>query len=270
MERKTFSILFFIKKSKPLKNQEAPIYLRITVDGEHSEVSIKRSINPVHWDELRGNAKTVAPYARELNHYLNQIRHQIYQHQQDLKDRNRAVTAVSLKNAFLNIEDDENRTILQVYEEHNENLKLRINKGVSRNTYIRHVTSKKHLERFIQTAYKMNDFYLKDVDHTSIVRYETYLRTERNCNNNTTVKYIKNFGKIIREAINKDWIKTNPFRNIKLKIEEVDKPFLNKIELNAIIDKKLDLIRIAQVRDIFAFCCFTGLAFVDVKSLTRC
>ena len=54
MKRKTFSILFFIKKTKLLKNQKAPIYLRITVDGKRSEISINRSIDPAQWNEKTG------------------------------------------------------------------------------------------------------------------------------------------------------------------------------------------------------------------------
>jgi len=269
MVRKTFSILFFIKKSKLLRNQEAPIYLRITVDGKRAEVSIKRSINPDHWNEMKGEAESTTPYAGVLNQYLNQIRHQVYQHQLDLRDKRKVVTALSLKNAFLNIDNEDDMTVLQAYQEHNENLKKRINKGVSKSTFIRHTTSKIHLERFIKEEYKQSDYYLKDIDHTFIVKYEQYLRVNRDCNNNTSVKYIRNMGKIIREAMNRDLIRVNPFRNIKLKTEEVDKPFLNKNELSAIIEKKIVVPRIALARDIFVFCCFTGLAFVEVKSLAK-
>lgn len=269
MGRRTFSILFMIRRTDLLKNQEAPIYMRITVDGERAEISLKRSINPAHWNEVKGNAKSGTPYAKELNFFLEQVRHKVYEHQQDLISRNKIITATSLKNAFLNIGDEDHRTLLQAYDEHNATLELLIDKGVSRSTFIRHTTSKKHLERFLQTEYKKNDILLREVDHTFIVKYETYLRAKRNCNNNTTVKYIRNLGKIIREAMRRDTIKVDPFRNIKFKTEEVDKPFLNQAELSAIISKKLELSRVDQVRDIFVFCCFTGLAFVDVKSLSR-
>jgi len=107
------------------------------------------------------------------------------------------------------------------------------------------------------------------VDHSFILKYETYLRTKRNCNNNSTVKYIRNFGKIIKMAIDNEWIKTDPMRKLKFKIEEVDKPFLSEEELNTIVNKNLVVPRVAQVRDIFIFCCFTGLAFVDVKSFSQ-
>ncbi|MFZ2341359.1 MAG: tyrosine-type recombinase/integrase [Bacteroidales bacterium] len=90
----------------------------------------------------------------------------------------------------------------------------------------------------------------------------------RNCNNNSTVKYLKNFGKIVREALSRDWIQADPFRNIKYHLEEVDKPFLSQGELQKIMTRNFEIKRIAQVRDVFVFCCFTGLAFIDVKTLT--
>lgn len=268
MNRKTFTISFFIKRTKLTKNQEAPIFLRITVDGERSEVSIKRSINPTFWDVQKEAADPRSLYGNGLNQFLNQIRYQIYLYQKDLIDRNKEISAQSLKNAYLNINEEGNKTILQVYQEHNDNLKVMINKGVSEGTYERHVTSRKHLERYIDANFKGKDINLKDIDHAFIVKYETFLRTVRNCSNNTTVKYIKNFGKIIRYALNNDWIRVNPFRNIKYKLDEVDKPFLNAEELNSVMNKKISIPRIAQVRDIFVFCCFTGLAFIDVKSLS--
>jgi site-specific recombinase XerD len=267
MNRNTFSIMFFIKRTKLLRNREAPIYLRITVNGERTETAIKKSIKPDNWNEQKEMAENKDVSGDDINQTLNQIRYQIYQHQRDLIDRNKPVTALSLKNAYLNINEEENRMILQVYQEHNENMKSLINKGISGGTYERHVTSRKHLERFIQDTYHKKDYPLRDIDHSFIVQYETFLRTKRNCCNNTTVKYIRNFGKIIKYALNNDWIRVNPFRNIKYRLVEVDKPFLNQAELDSVINKHFPIQRTAQVRDVFVFCCFTGLAFVDVKSL---
>lgn len=269
MGRKTFSIMFMIRRGHLLRNQEAPIYLRITVDGERAEMSIKRSIDPARWNEFKGCAKSGTPFAKELNYFLEQIRHKVYEYQQDLIDKNKDVTAEAIKNAFLHSDEEEHRTVLQVYADHNEDLKSRIDKGVSKCTYIRHETSRNNLERFIKAEYKKNDYYLKDVDHAFISKYETFLRTKRNCNNNSMVKYIKNFRKIIKLALDNEWIKTDPMRKIKLRLEEVDRPFLTELELKSIMDKIFTIPRIDQVRDIFVFCCFTGLAYVDVKSLSR-
>jgi site-specific recombinase XerD len=268
MERRTFSIMFFIRRTKLRKNLEAPILLRITVNGERTDVSVQRSIRPEQWNSAKGCARTITQYGKDLNLYLDQVRLLVYQYHQDLISRDMPVTAAALKSAYMHNVVEEHHTLLELYLEHNTNLKSRIDKGISKNTCIRHETSRRHLERFIKDVYMQDDISLKSIDHVFVRKYETYLRTTRNCNNNSTVKYLKNFGKVVREAMNRDWILSNPFRNIKFQLEEVDKPFLNQAELQKIMGKDFQIIRIAQVRDVFVFCCFTGLAFIDVKTLT--
>ncbi len=268
MRIKTLSVLFFIRRSRVLNNQEVPIYLRVTVDGERQEVSIRRSIDPSYWNEKGGYVKHTAPNAGAINAMLNQIRMQIYKHEKELNDKGKIVTAHALKIALFKSDEDDKKMLLQVYQEHNANLKLRIDKGVSKATFIRHETSRRNLERFIQYKYNQADFYVRDINQAFISSYETWLRTVRNCSNNSTVKYIKNFRKIIKLALDNDWIKADPMRNLNYTLEEVDKPFLNEKELSAIMKKELAIPRIVQVRDIFVFCCFTGLAFIDVKNLT--
>lgn len=267
MERQTFNIMFFIRRTKLLKNHEARIYMRITLNGDRSEISIQRSILPEQWNFRRGCAKPGSAFERDLNNYLEQLRHQIFLHQHELRDKNKPVTALTLKDAYLRTGTDETRYILQVYKDHNEDLKSRIDKGVSRATFIRHQSSRNNLERFIKATYKSRDLELKDIDHTFITKYQAYLRTKRNCNNNSTVKYIRNFGKIIKLSLENEWLKADPMRKIKLTLQEVNKSYLNPIDLTTLINKKFDIPRIAQVRDVFVFCCFTGLAYIDVKSL---
>lgn len=269
MERRTFSLMFFIRRTKLRKNLEAPVLMRITVNGNRTDVAIQRTILPEHWNSERGCAISNTRFGKELNQCLDQIRLQVYQRHQELLAMNLPVTATALKGAYLNgIGEGDVHNLLDLYREHNANLKTMIDRGVSRATYIRHETSRRNLERFLRDAYQVDDINLKDVDHVFIKDYEAYLRTTRNCNNNSTVKYIKNFGKIIKEAMNRDWVQANPFRNIKFHLEEVDKPFLSQVELNRIMKREFAITRIAQVRDVFVFCCFTGLAFIDVKTLT--
>lgn len=226
MDRRTFSIMFFIRRTKLRKNLEAPVLMRITVNGERTDVSIQRTILPDQWNRDRGCAKPTTRYGKELNQCLDETRLQVYQCHQELLSKNLPVTAVTLKTAFLHgIEEAEVHTLLDLYREHNSNLKSMIDKGVSRATYIRHETSRRNLERFLHDIYHKEDINIKDITHVFVKDYETYLRTTRNCNNNSTVKYIKNFGKIVKEAMNRDWLHVNPFRNIRFHLEEVDKRF---------------------------------------------
>ncbi len=57
MKRSTFSLLFIVKRNKLKKNGEAPVFLRITINGKVSEFSIKRTILPDEWDSVKGCSK---------------------------------------------------------------------------------------------------------------------------------------------------------------------------------------------------------------------
>jgi len=178
-----------------------------------------------------------------------------------------SISAQKVVNKYLGRDSKPEIMLLDIFREHNEKCHKLSGNGMASGTVERYETSYKHTEAFIRFAYQKNDVAVKDVDHKFITDYEFYLKTERKCSHNSTVKYLKNFGKIIRIAIANGYITKNPFANIKFKMEEVDRDFLEDHEIRAIIDKRIDIERLAQVRDAFVFCCFTGLAFSDIKDL---
>jgi len=268
MKKKTFAILFYVKRTKLLKNGEAPVFMRITVDALRAEMSIQRSINLSEWIEKKCCAKPTNPKNRELNHYLEHIRHRLYEIQKELENENKTVTAELLKNRYMGI-NEANVSFVELYTEHNQKLKELIGKGFCAATVIRHDTSMKHVVEFMQHKYNRNDILLKDITVDFIREYEHYLRTVRNCANNTVVKYIRNMGKILHLAEQKEIIRKNPIAALKYHIHEVDKIFLTDTELAAIMKKTFVSDRLTNVRDVFVFCCFTGLAFIDVKQLRR-
>ena len=122
MKKKTFAILFYVKRTKLLKNGEAPIFMRITVDALRAEMSIQRSINLSDWIEKKCCAKPTNAKNRELNHYLEHIRYKLYEIQKELEDENKTVTAELLKNRYLGI-NEANVSFVELYTEHNQKLK---------------------------------------------------------------------------------------------------------------------------------------------------
>ncbi len=114
----------------------------------------------------------------------------------------------------------------------------------------------------------MSDIDIRKVDHAFITEYEFFLRSVRKCNNNSAVKYIRNFGKVIRICVANGWLNKNPFANYKSHVREVERVFLNEEELQTMAEKEFSIDRTSQVRDIFLFCCYTCLAYIDVKQLT--
>jgi hypothetical protein len=185
-----------------------------------------------------------------------------------LENDYRPVTAESLKNRLLG-NDEINFGFLQVFKDHNDKLEKLGEREVALGTIERYTTAYKHLENFISWQYKKSDVLMRDVNDIFIKNFEFYLKSERKCGHNTTVKYIKNIKKIIRIAMANNWIKLDPFRDIKYRFDDVNAVFLDDNDLNALVSKEIAIPRIDQVRDVFIFCCFTGLAFSDVKALKK-
>ncbi|MDH5412531.1 MAG: site-specific integrase [Flavobacteriaceae bacterium] len=261
-------ILFYIKKSKADKLGKANIYLRITIAGKRAEVSMNRKVTVNKWSSEFGKVKGSSTEARELNHYMESIRSRMYKTYQDLILKDEIITANKVRNSYLG---KENKPILllKIFQDHNDKVERLIGKDFTAGTAERYRTAKNHIEDYIKLEYNADDIPVKDVNHKFITGLEYYLKTERNCSHNTAIKYITNFKKIIRIAYANDWISKDPFFNWKARLKIIDREFLTKEEIQIMIEKELFTKRLDQVKDIFIFCCFTGLAYADVKKLSN-
>ena len=249
-----------------LKNGKAPIYGRITVNKQRAEFAIGRNVEPDLWNIEKCKVESGTKDAREINSYLDFIKSNLLLKKREFEEKGRPITAHDLKNVHLGI-DIEDKTILQVFQEHNERVEGLINKDFAPGTVERYKTCYKHVQDFIKTKYKRTDVCLSDVTPMFVTEFDYYLKTSRKCCNNTAVKYIKNFKKIVRIALANGWLKRDPFANIKFRLDDVDLAYLDEDELNTLIKKEFAIERMQQVKDVYLFCCFTGLAFVDVSSL---
>jgi site-specific recombinase XerD len=266
MTRATFTVLFYIKRTKKLQDGTVPIYVRITVNGERSEWSIQKSIEELQWNKKKGCAQGYSKDAREINSQLDLVKANLILKKREIEESGKHLSALELRNRYLGFDDD-SRTILDVFREHNRKCKSLENKDYAPGTVQRYTTTYDHLKDFIKSKYKKEDMSLNDIKPMFISDFEDYLKITRNCCHNTTVKYIKNFKKIVRIANANGWMKSDPFSNIKYHLDDVDMDFLTEVELDALQKKEFDFDRLQQVKDTYLFCCFTGLAFVDVKSL---
>ncbi|MBJ7882644.1 site-specific integrase [Gelidibacter salicanalis] len=264
----SLSLLFYIKKSKADEHGKANIYLRITLDGRRAECSIHRKIHSSEWNPKTQLALGNSMVAQEINRELGVIKNKIYSIQHQFQREEKEYTAIDLRDAYLG-KDKTQKMLLEIFHEHNTEVESLIGKDFAAGTAERYRTCKKHVASFIKTKYKKNDIPVQDIDHKFITGLEYYLKTTRKCAHNSAIKYITNFKKIIRIAHANDWIDKDPFLHWKAKLKIVDREFLTEQEIQKIINLDLKMERLDQVRDIFIFCCFTGLAYADVKKLNR-
>ncbi|KQB43861.1 Phage integrase family protein [Flavobacterium daejeonense] len=159
--------------------------------------------------------------------------------------------------------------VLEEFQKHNDEMKALIGNGYTEATLERFNITKNHVTAFIKLKYNASDFEFADLNFEFIKDFEFYLRTVRKCSNNTTLKYISNFKKIVIRAIDKEIIIKDPFKSFKGKKTKIVKKPISAKELAELERHQFSTDRLNTVRDIFVFQCYTGLAYIDAFQLQR-
>ena len=268
MVRSSFSILFFIRESKARKSGKAPIELMITVNGERCPLSTGKQVPIDKWDKVKQQVKGKDEEAQSLNNYLKAIKAKLYQKEAELLDRGFIITAELLRDAYFDkVESLKEKTLFEVFEEHNREQEKLVGNGVSKATYWISVYTVRLLKEFVQQKYKREDLYLRELNLNFIQSFHSFLRIDKGMAQNSSTKHLKLLKKIINLAVANSYMSINPFITYKVEREPVEIDFLDEEELRKIINFDTPLPRLERAKDMFLFGCFTGLSYIDIKTL---
>ena len=268
MIRSSFSILFFIRESKVRKNGNVPIEVTVTVNGERCSFSTGKQVSVEKWDKSKQQVKGKDEEAKSLNNYLKAVKAKLYQKEADLLDKGFVITAKLLCEAYQEkVESLKERSLFDVFSEHNEEQRKLIGNGVSKATYWISEYTVRLLKEFMNQKYKRDDMYLRELNLHFIQSFHTYLIEKGMCQNSST-KHLKLLKKILNLAVSNSYIPFNPFAAYKVEREPVEIDFLTEEELRKVINFDTPLPRLEKARDMFLFGCFTGLSYIDIKTLT--
>lgn len=263
-----YSLIFYLKKMKNYVNGPKPIYMRITVAGERRELSTGRECDPIRWNSRINRAKGTKEEIRNLNVYLDALERKVEDVHVQLVKQEMDISAEVLMSKYLG-KDVIRRFLMEVFQEHNLKMEALLGKGFQPNTLKGYKTSVSHLTEYLQKDYRTKDIDIRNIDHAFITGYEFFLRSANECSDVSAAKYMKHFRKIINQCLAHRWITENPFVFYKNTAKPKEKEFLTQDELDRIAGKPFDIPRLEHVRDIFVFCCYTGLSYADVKKLRK-
>ena len=262
------NILFYPKKSERNDDGMVMLYARVTIKGKRSEFSLGRRIDEQRWDSRAGKLRGTSTEVSNFNRFLDNVRNRLYDIYDALLKEREDISASIIKNIYIGKEGKE-YMVLEIFQEHNDKIENLLGKGFTRGTLQRYKAAYKHVSAYIQHDYHRNDIPVRRVDHKFITGLEYFLKSKRSCEHNTAIKYIVNFKKIIRIALANEWITKDPFFHWKASWKSKEKQYLTQAELDTLREKRSFLPRLDLVRDIFVFCCYTGLAYADVKQLRQ-
>ena len=236
--------------------------------GERAEFQTGKKIEVENWDNGKQQAKGKSTEAKLLNAYLNQLRNKVYLKEIELMKRGFLITARLLRDAVVDkVEALNEKTLFQVFAEHNEEQKKLVGKGVSKATYFISEYTDRLLKEFVKQKYKRTDLYLRELNIAFIQSFHTFLRTDKGMAQNSSTKHLKLLKKIANMAVANSHMTYNPFATYKIEREPVEIDFLDEEELRKIINFDTPLPRLERAKDMFLFGCFTGLSYIDIKTL---
>lgn len=269
MERHTFTVNFWASPSKARKTGLMPIYVTIRMNGERATFTTGKYIHPNDWDEVKQRARGTSDSAQAINNHLLQLRNKIYKKELELMDRGYIINATILRDACLEkVESIQKKTLCQVFEEYIVDAKKSIGIEVTKDTVYSYERTYDLLKDYMKVKYKRTDFALQELNYSFIEMFNVYLRSELNHKKNTAVKHLRCLMRVVNVAVANRYLSFDPFLNYKVQREIPERVFLTEEELRRLINKDFSIKRLERVRDLFVFCCFTGLSYSDVKTLT--
>lgn len=267
MLESSFGLAFFLKS--PHKGSKIrAVYLRITVDGVPKETSTKRKWDSTRWDQKTERAIGTKEDARSLNFFLDSLILKVNEYKTEIMYSGKPITSEKVMDYVLG-KITPRVKLLEEFQKHNNEMTALLGKGYAKGTLDRFTITKNHLTAFIEFKFKSTDIEFTDLNLEFIKDFEFYLRTVRNCSNNTTLKYIANFKKIVIRAIDKEIILKDPFKNFKGRKTKMVKKPLTTQELYELERHYFTTDRLNVVRDVFVFQCYTGMAYIDAYQLKK-
>ena len=253
-------INFVCRASKAKKDGLSPLVLSIIINGKRKYITLDRNVKVANFDSKKQKVKGDAA----INEYMVALKVKCYGIETEMMKNGMDVTMDSFVDVFKNGFKANTITILQLFREHNELFGKKIANGVvTGSTLEKYKVTMDYVAAYIKTL-KKDDIMVKEITPMFIEDFFVYLVGLMS--NNTAIQKMKHLKKILRMAVEEGYISVSPFK-MTLKNEQKEVPPLTLDELRKIKNKKISLPRLAKVRDMFIFECYTGLAFTDMVNL---
>lgn len=261
-------VYFSLRESKQNKKGLSSIEVSISTNGERIYFNTGKQARAADWNKEKQSVKGKSEEAQLINSYLAQLRNKIYQKEIELIQKGYLVTVNLLKEAVLDKVDALNeKTLLKVLEEHNAERKAMVGKTVAPATYWVFEYTGRLLKEFILKKYDREDLYLRELNIGFIQGFHSFLLAEKSMGQNSSTKHLKFLKKLLNLAVSNSYISYNPVNAYKVERTPVEIDFLDEEELRKIINFDTPIPRFEKARDFFLFGCFTGLSYIDIKTL---
>ena len=268
MRQETFTILFLMRKGRPKKNGLASVYARVTTGSLRQEFYFHCEGKPELWNQHKERAMGTNKLAIQVNERLNDFRVKIIDIRSKLLAEGYAANAAQIKQRYLNPTCNTMMLIAGLID-YVKRRQAEVGVRITQRTADKYERLLRYLKQYLAQRGKAEDIPVERMNYEFLDGFNLFLQTAHRCRHNGAVAVMDCLHNFVLYCLRNEWITKNPFRYYKLKEDEVQaKEHLTAHELELLTRKELDH-RLARIRDVFVFCCLTGLAFADADHLRR-
>jgi len=262
--KNTFNVLFIIRRRTAKKNGKYAVICRVTRNGQRVELNTRVLVTEPEWKEYQSDSRKAQ--SRHLRTQLLEFEARIHKIYKELLVQGSEVNLDELKNQILGKKNS--ITILEAAEEFHQLKRSELGKSMKAVSVNKYRTTRQHLADFIRSSYKTNDLSIQSLDYSFFTRFQQYLLTKANNGNNGMVGHLRRLKRVANHAVACGFLSNLSYEGFKTKVLETKPVFLEMEELIKIQEKKFEIQRLEDIKNLFLFSCYTGMAFIDVQSLT--
>lgn len=267
--RYSFRILFFLRKKTSQKDERSILYIRVTINAKPIEFSSKIKVDSALWDQQSQRMQGKTRDAQDINNTLVKISVRLNKLYDELKEEEGIPTPGRLKEAFFGDNSLSKKYLLlsifdKLISQKQELAESGVIKGGSANTY---ACTKEKLVSYMNIYYPQLQLDIRKIDYEFINGFEIYLKSKVGCGHNTMIRHMRHLKQVTTYAYKNGYLAKDPFYNVTLSAKKAERVYLTEAELKKLITMGFVNENLRKVHDIFIFCSFTGLSYIDVKQL---
>lgn len=266
METK-IKITFWLYKAKSKKRKLSPIYLRVRYDYDYFTKSTGLTVKASLWDKRLMRVKGGSE-AEITNSQLDTLQHKIVNMINQLTISGKPFNVEIIKNK-LDGKGEKEITLFTVYNDHLRLMRKLEGKDYAKATIVKYTNTKIRLSQYIKIRFKRSDIFLYELNHDFMQGFEVFLKTKFDNSKATCYKHYQRFTRIINIAIQHGFINRHPFPAYKIKMPKKKIEYLTQEEVDRIANANFEVERLNIIKDLFIFCCYSGLAYSEVSNLKQ-
>lgn len=270
MDNNSFSTNFFIRRDKKDRSV-GTIFVRITVNGEWTEHSLKEKIKASLWEPKAEIVIGKMAQAKATNEHIDSVRYRLRQAYRQLEENDCIIGPSDVKETFLGKHklQKNQHTLVELIQKHETERFRHLKDGTTKN----YGATLIYVKNFLQHKYGKPDIHLSALDFEFITEFENFIpdhpiKAWDPCKGNGIAKHIERLKKIVAWGKKLKWLKENPFEDFSPHKTRTRRKKLKIHQLVAIGNQVFHLETLNYVRDLFIYSCYTGLSFSDVMKIS--